>query len=136
VKGGQHPNAYDRPSTPRQWNYDGSRIDRLPKNLVDAAVGFAWATWGCRIFHYYIFLNSEAMPPLAATCFDHILTVGGSHPCSESRGSFAFTAGAAKCALRHSNGCRMRLVKGLSLKRPQFSSVQSYHLHPVVPRQF
>jgi hypothetical protein len=72
------------------------------------------------------------MTPFTATRFDYILTIRRSHAGSEARGSFPFTAGAAQGALRHSSEYRMRLVKGLGSKRPQFSSVQSYHLHPVV----
>jgi hypothetical protein len=75
------------------------------------------------------------MATFTTTCFDHVLTIWSSHSRSEARGSFAFTAGAAQGALRHSSGYRVRLVKGLGSKRPRFSSVQSYHLYPVVFEQ-
>jgi hypothetical protein len=75
------------------------------------------------------------MTTFTATRSDHILTIRSSHSRSEARGSFAFTAGAAQGALRHSSGYRVRLVKELGSKTARFSSVQSYHLYPVVFEQ-
>jgi hypothetical protein len=75
------------------------------------------------------------MTTFTATRSDHILTIRSSHSRSEARGSFAFTAGAAQGALRHSSGYRVRLVKELGSKTAWFSSVQSYHLYPVVFEQ-